>query len=88
MEFTPSNTKLKNVGGGGGGGGGGGRHIYFAFIYGFEIIPWHLHLPIHNTLLSKGEIINLKLLVVLPSIHYGGTNGYYFFQICQIRDSS
>jgi hypothetical protein len=49
MEFTPSNTKLKNVGGE----GGWERHIYFAFIYGFEIIPWHLHLPIH-TLLTKG----------------------------------
>jgi hypothetical protein len=33
--------------------GGGERHVYFAFIYGFEIIPWHLQLPIH-TLLSKG----------------------------------
>jgi hypothetical protein len=55
MEFTPSNTKLKNVGGGEKGGERGGRHIYFAFIYGFEIIPWHLHLPIHTLLSSKGE---------------------------------
>jgi hypothetical protein len=54
MEFTPSNTKLKNVWGGGEGGGEGEDIYTLHFIYGFEIIPWHLHLPIH-TLLTNGR---------------------------------